>query len=313
MKIVITVNKRDVWFCRICVASIRFYYPEVAIILLKDELNGLFSTKDIELYWNVQLMTFEVTKFGWSAAKMHLYTDPRFVGEKFFVLDADIIMVGKVLDEAFLVNNNDDVIVNADAEDVYAPWFKNVYYDINAIKQHDALFEYPGYVFNCGQLFCKGNFLSTNHLEPYFNFKGAPSWKDLKTFPMVDQSVLNYLLPTLHKQGKLTIGKAHYMVWSEMEGVKKIQLADVKVGNAHPFVIHYAGALRTPLLQYMTRSDILNFFEIYYYQKIPLGFVKRFVSKLYPFIFHNLRKVYHQFKRLGKLIKSKFSSTKKMS
>ena len=112
MKIVITVNKRDVWFCRICVASIRFYYPQVAIMLIKDELNGLFSTKDIEQYWNVELLKFEVTKFGWSAAKMHLYTDPRFLEEKFFVLDADIIMLGKLLDEPFLLNNNDDVIVH---------------------------------------------------------------------------------------------------------------------------------------------------------------------------------------------------------
>ena len=94
MKIVITVNKNDVWFCKICVASIRFYYPDVPILLLKDELNGRFSTVEIERYWKVQLITFPITKFGWSAAKMHLYTDPRFAGQKFLVLDADIIMVG---------------------------------------------------------------------------------------------------------------------------------------------------------------------------------------------------------------------------
>ena len=311
MKIVITVNKRDVWFCRICVASIRFYYPEVSIMLLKDELNGLFSTKDIEQYWNVQLMKFDVTKFGWSAAKMHLYTDSRFVGEKFLVLDADIIMVGKVLDEPFLINNNDDVIVNADEEDEHAAWFKNLYYDIKAIKLHDSTFEYPGYVFNCGQLFCKGNFLTPQQLEPYFNFNGVPSWKDLKTFPMVDQSVLNYLLPTLHKQGKLSIGKAHYMLWSETERVKQIHLGDVKIGNAHAFIIHYAGALRTPLLKHMTRGDILKFFENYYYQKIPMGFAKHFVSKFPHFFHYNLRRKYHQTKKLCGTLKLKMTISKK--
>lgn len=312
MKIVITVNKRDLWFCRICVASIRFYYPEVIILLLKDELNGRFSTKDLEKFWNVQLINYEVTKFGWSAAKMHFYTDSRFTGEKFFVLDADIIMVGKVLDEPFLANNNDDVVVSADAEDVYAPWFKNVYYDIKAIKQHDPSFEYPGYVFNCGQLFCKGNFLTRHLLEPYFDFNGAPSWKDLKTFPMVDQSVLNYLLPTLHRQDKLSIGRAHYMVWSEMERVKQIKLGDVKEGVAHAYVIHYAGAVRTPLLQYMTRTDILSFFENYYYKKIPLGFAKQFISKVYPFFYHHLRNTYHQTKKLGKILRPRIFYSNKV-
>ena len=297
MKIVITVNKNDVWFCRICVASVRFYYPDVPILLLKDELNGRFSTVEMERYWQVQLMTFPITKFGWSAAKMHLYTDPRFAGEKFLVLDADIIMVGKVLDQPFLLNNDNDVIVNADEEDVYAPWFKQVYYDINAIQKHDPTFEYPGYVFNCGQLFCKGNFLLRGQLAPYFNFAGAPSWKDTTTFPMVDQSVFNYLLPTLQKKGKLSIGKAHYMLWSELEAVKQIPIAHVIAGNLYPFVIHYAGALRTPLLNRMTRADLLFFFEKLYYSKIPLGKCLKHSRKLMPLGNTIIRRCYHALKK----------------
>lgn len=302
MKIVITVNKRDVWFCRICVASIRYYYPEISIFLLKDEQNGAFSTNDIEQYWNVDLIEFEVKKFGWSAAKMHLYTDPRFAGKKLFVLDADIIMVGKLLDAPFLLEGNEDVIVSADEEDVYATWFKDVYYDINDIKKLDDSFEYPGYVFNCGQLFCKGNFLTVQQLKPYFNFNGSPSWKDVKTFPMVDQSVLNYLLPTLETQGKLSIGKAKFMVWSEMEQVKQIQLKDVKLGEAYPFVIHYAGALRTPLLHLMSRGDILHFFENFYYSKIPMGFARRLLHRVGPFIYYYFRNIYNKTKDVCSII-----------
>ena len=81
------------------------------------------------------------------------------------MLDADIIMIGEVLDQPFLLNNDNDVIVNADEEDVYAPWFKHVYYDINAIQKHDPTFEYPGYVFNCGQLFLKAIFYRGSSLR----------------------------------------------------------------------------------------------------------------------------------------------------
>ena len=51
IKVIIAVNKTDLWFCRICIASIRFYYPDVEIYIIKDELNGFFSTNEMEKLW----------------------------------------------------------------------------------------------------------------------------------------------------------------------------------------------------------------------------------------------------------------------
>ncbi len=40
--------KTDFYFARICVASIRYWYPEHPIYLLKDDSQGIFSTEEMK-------------------------------------------------------------------------------------------------------------------------------------------------------------------------------------------------------------------------------------------------------------------------
>ncbi len=52
--VAISCYKFDVYLTRLCVASIRFWYPHIPIWLLKDRHYGDFDTREIEKYWNVQ-------------------------------------------------------------------------------------------------------------------------------------------------------------------------------------------------------------------------------------------------------------------
>lgn len=293
IKIVIAVNKKDVWFCRICVASIRYYYPKVEILLLKDYLNGKFSTKEIEETWNAEVIKFSIKNFGWSAAKIHFYTDERFANQKFLVIDSDIVFVGRLLDQLFVKNFDTDVIVSEEAHTNFkSDWFKKTYYDYITIKSFDSEFEYPGYSFNCGQLFCKGNFILKKSVANYFNFSGNPSWKRTDIFPLVDQSLFNYLLPKLASLGSLKIGRENYMLWSESKGlINEITISDLYGGTKYPYLIHWAGALRTPVLSKMSRSDILNFFENYYYSQVKYGRMIRLKNNFRNKLILNMRQI----------------------
>jgi len=53
--VVISCYVLDVHLTRECVASIRYWYPNVPIWLLKDRRYGDFSTREIESQWNVQV------------------------------------------------------------------------------------------------------------------------------------------------------------------------------------------------------------------------------------------------------------------
>ena len=48
LTIVVCCHKKDYFLARICVASIRYYYPSILIELVKDEGNGKFNTTELE-------------------------------------------------------------------------------------------------------------------------------------------------------------------------------------------------------------------------------------------------------------------------
>jgi hypothetical protein len=71
-KIVIACFKRDLFLLRSCVASIRYWYPDVTIELLKDSIQGEFSTREIEKSWNVGLFHTTRANFGWPWSKLEV-------------------------------------------------------------------------------------------------------------------------------------------------------------------------------------------------------------------------------------------------
>lgn len=75
-------------------------------------------------------------------------------------------------------------------------------------------------------------------MDPYFDFNNQLSWKQKNLFPLVDQSVFNYLLPKLEKEGKLKLEKENYIIWSESSTAKELAVSDVKAGKKYPYLIH---------------------------------------------------------------------------
>lgn len=278
--IVIAVNKLDYYLCKICVASIRYYYPDISIYLLKDTLNGAFSTRELEQYWNVEVISFvNHQKFGWSAAKMFFVCDPRFQKGRYLLIDSDIVLIGKIFDNSAFDLNQFDIVVSNEYEDPQGVYFEKNYFNYAQIKAMDPSYEYPGYTFNAGQLFFRGGFIKKETIDPYFDFEKFPFWKRKDLFPLVDQSLYNYLLPKLERQNELSIGKTPYMIWSESERCEKLTMTEILQGQ-HLALIHWAGAKRVIDIETMTRNDVLQYFQQYYYARIPMGFIKIPLEKI---------------------------------
>lgn len=302
MKIAITVNKSDVWFCKICVASIRYFYPDVPIYLIKDDLKGSFSTTEIEQNWDVNLIKFDKNKFGWSAAKILFYTDERFKGETFLVIDADIVFAGKLLDKLIPISKTADIIVSPEpTTDPTAEWVKKTYFDLENVKCSFPAYQFPGYFFNAGQLVVTIGKMPKEDIAYFFDFNGYPYWTQLKQFPLVDQSMLNVLVPLWEQSKKVVVNASYpYMIWSEAPSTKLIPLDAIKAAEDYPVLIHWAGAFRTPQLSLMSRSDILQFFEDYYYSKISFGRFKAWMRRVPYVVKNSLRSWFHRIKKLIK-------------
>lgn len=293
LKIVIFCNKKDFFLTKILIASIRYYYPEIEIYILKDYLNGFFNTSEVERFFSIKIMDLGIKKYGWAAAKVHFLISKKFEFGKFLLLDSDIVFIGKFLEELYEKSIASDVAVSTHAsDDPYSDFVKETYYSYDFLKKYDPFFKFPGYFFNTGQMIVKSNIIKPNEIIDFFDLSHFPYWKSLDVLPLVDQSLLNFILPLKEQKGELKIYKGNFMIWSESQEAQKFELDKIKKGIGYPFLIHWAGAVRVPMLNKMTRFDILNFFEEFYYEHIPYGNIKSRLTKILPSINYTIRKMY---------------------
>src|SRR5687767_6536333 len=97
-KVFINTYKYDFHFAKICIASIRYWYADIPIFLIKDEEQGTFDTSYTERMWNVKVLDIPRKRFGWGYGKLEtLFLDGK---ETFFVIDADAVLTGPVIDVA---------------------------------------------------------------------------------------------------------------------------------------------------------------------------------------------------------------------
>ncbi len=292
LEFIVVLNKNDLWFARICVASIRFFYPSNEIYLLPDFGNGSFSTKEIESKFKVRVLDYGVKRFGWGIAKLFPVFDEYFMNKRVLMLDADILLLGE-LDRNLTGNgidkNSRDFIVSGEqCDNPREQWSKDAYFDIDAVKELDLNYDFPGYFFNSGCFFFTGGSLTETDFELVFNKKKYPFVLRPALLPFPDQSILNFILPIVEKKREFHIKYDFpFMIWSKDNSrMHCIGMSDI-VNNKLESLIHWAGDLRTPFLSRMNGSKILIFFENYYYSRIRFGALVCFFRR-YEFVIYTL-------------------------
>ena len=109
--IYLAASSRDGRLTRICVASIRYFYPQVPIKLLAGDILERGLAKELQKYWNVHVVDLPVGEYGWGFIKLEPLFGP--AGQRFMVLDSDTVSAGKVLehraqsDAPFVVDDED--------------------------------------------------------------------------------------------------------------------------------------------------------------------------------------------------------------
>lgn len=287
--IVVHCNKADYYLARICIASIRYYYPDAPVYLVKDLLNGDFSTQELEDAFNIKLLGFEVTNFGWGASKLFtLLTDEFPADKRIMVLDGDIVFIGKFLEDLYEKTKDSDFVIDAHyVADPRDKFYKENCGDYDAIKKEEPDYIYPGFVFNSGQLIARVGKISELDLQNFFDRKTFPYYKKRHLIPLPDQTMLNIVLAKKHQKNEAKVSPQKFMLWSDEENAAKVTLEKVKEGK-YPYLIHWAGSAKTPLVDKMVRGDILDFFQDYYYSKVPNGAFKKKIRQVRPFFkYHN--------------------------
>ena len=270
-KIAIACFKKDLYLLKPCVASIRYWYPDVEIYLIKDYLFGDFSTKEFEENFDVKIFPAKRKSFGWPWSKLAVILHEE--KDKYLFLDSDVVLLGKVLDK--LNEYNEDFIVTGmETPDEHHPTFNNNYIDMKKMDEFDPSYRFPGYGFNGGQIVMTSGLLNESDCNTVIEFEPKISNKRPDIFKHGDQGALNYIFAKANMQGKIKVRYEDFWIWPGVPAAADIDLQSIKNKEGIPYVLHWAGIKPVDFRRYL-RYDILRFYEDLYYSKVSNGKWKR--------------------------------------
>ena len=261
-QIYLSGHRLDFRFTRCAVASIRRFYPDIPICLIKDELHGGYDTRELERLFQVELFDTETSRFGWGMGKLEpLFLERR---QRCLILDSDIVFAGRVLDR--LDQFSEDFVVERcehAADDI-----REHYFDLDAALAAFDRFRYPdpAWVFNGGQLVATTGILRREDFFPFIAFEQPRRVLFPNLFPCGEQGVLNFVLLNKLEHGELTVRRDDFMKWPPAMKPGSVGVEDLQSGDLD-FLLHWAGRKHTALAAHPL-GEVLRYFEVQYYRKL---------------------------------------------
>ncbi|MCO6450790.1 MAG: hypothetical protein J5I90_08375 [Caldilineales bacterium] len=271
-RICIAGYRNDLRWTQCCVASIRHWYPEIRITLLKDEYRGAYDTSELETAWDVDIFDTSGRVFGWGMIKLEpLMASP---GERILIVDSDILFLGPVLEEwdryeeDFLVDNHYQPPGNVDA----------FYFSPDRLLNMDPEFILPDFVFNGGAVVALTGVLNRSDFDEFIAHGigpgSLPQVRDQKVFRNSEQGVLNYVVFKLAQSGRLTVRGLKMQRWAGFQPPRSLRIRNLHSQSPYRFLLHYAGPKKT-IFSANRNGHLLRYFEAAYYARLPNGRVRR--------------------------------------
>lgn len=247
--------------------SVRYFYPDIPIRLLIGGPLQRGLAEELRRYWNVEIADLPRGDYGWGFVKL----EPLFgrSGERFLVLDSDTVLTGAVLDiwertqAPFLVDDEPQTDARA----------KEIYYDWDRLREIDPTARRPNFLFNSGQWFGTAGILARDDFDKWVEWTMPRLLRHPEFFMPGDQGVHNCVLNQKVESGELQVARYPIMRWpgNLMDGLVAEKVAN---RSAPPLIVHWAGMKKIRLAG-MVGSDLLRFFEGFYYAHTPGGSVRR--------------------------------------
>ena len=266
-RVYISASTLDSRYTRICVASIRYFYPDIPIRLLVGGRLQRGFADEVQRHWDVGTADLPRGDYGWGFVKLEpLFGKP---GEKFLVLDSDTVLTGEVLD----IWNEFPAPFLVDDEEQSEPDTKRLYYDWEKVRKIDPNARPPRFVFNSGQWFGTAGVLTRDDFAPWVEWTMPRTLRHPEHFMPGDQGILNYVLNRKAATDGLRIERRQIMRWPG-HSMGGLDAETVWKRAAAPRVVHWAGVKKARQRD-MIGADLLARFEKVYYKRLPVGEARR--------------------------------------
>jgi len=269
----ICASEQDLRYTCCCVASVRRWYPDIPITLLKDETSGPYDTRELEEAWDVELWSGERPLPGRGWAKLEpLFGERR---QRCLILDSDTVLLGRVI-ERLEAANADFVVESVGA---WEPQLAQHYLDPPLLEKLDPQFRYPGYTFNAGALAATTGLLGRADFEPWVRFDHPPHRVRNDAFGETQtQGILNYVLLRAAQEERLRFARVSFMLWGwsrlASRGAQAVTAVRVADGDGLPYLVHWHGR-KHKLLSLQRNAALLRHYERAYFERVASGRRKR--------------------------------------
>ena len=263
---------RDTRLMQICIASIRYFYPEVPIKILAGDILPRAIVEELRNFANVELADLPEGEYGWGFVKLEALFGPE--GQTFMVCDADTIFTGPVLD----VRAKNDAPFFVDDEELPDAKLKGLYYDWDRLHIIDQKVQVARKAFNVGQWFGTAGLVKREEFDRWVEWTLPRRLTYQQYFMGGDQGVLNYVLLQKEAYEGLRIDRHTLMRWPGYpNALDGLDVASVAAKTAPPLVIHWAGVKRL-FMRNMVGYELLQYFENLYFSRLPFGRVRRVLA-----------------------------------
>jgi hypothetical protein len=225
---------------------------------------------ELQKYWNVGVVDLPVADYGSGFVKLEPLFGP--AGQRFLVLDVDTVFAGKVLEH----RAQSDAPFIVDQEELPDADLKRLYYDWEKVREMDPSVQPARKAFNTGQWFGVAGIIKREDFDPWVEWTLPRRLRYPDWFMTGDQGVQNYVMLQKEAHEVLSIERRALMRWPGRSMVD-IEVASVANGIAPPVVVHWAG-MKTMFLRNMAASDLLQFFEAFYFSRLPGGRLRRLLA-----------------------------------
>ena len=179
------------------------------------------------------------------------------------IIDSDVVFLGPVLDE--LERHDEDFIVVNESHPIES--IRRNYFNEQTVQRLYPSFQFPGYVFNTGQIVTNTGIFAREDFAPFVSFTEPRQPLQPDLFLCGEQGFLNYIVLSKIQDGSLTLRRQHFMKWAAAMNSKDVNTDVLTILSPYKFMVHWAGP-KSESLSANPMNHLLEYFEGEYYRRI---------------------------------------------
>src|SRR4051794_40684926 len=186
-QVVLVTHRYDLANLIVCLASIRYWYPDLKVTVMKNRNQGDFRIGFLARYFNISVLDSPHAHYG----KYYGSLEPYFTGrcERFVVMDTDTALTGPILD--LLERQPADFVVDREVQGDRR--LRELYWDPDRIGAFIPEYSTAWFTFNNAAICGTGDKITRADFGDFMTWvPGAePIMKDAEVFPMADMTAIN--------------------------------------------------------------------------------------------------------------------------